>query len=103
MNLSMLAPPNPTGDTKKDVEELRKWCQGLYSQLRRILYNLDSGNINEVTGDTIVGEIDLSNASLKGARVNIGNDTFSITNSDGSQYLKLTGDTLSFCGKVTEL
>ncbi len=100
MNITMLAPPEATGDIEKDVEELREWCNSIHTQLKKIFYNINSSNITEVDGELIWGTIPLNNASIKGNRLNITNDTFTLTNSNSSNYLKLSGDKLIFCGEV---
>lgn len=103
MNITLLSPPEGTGNTEKDLEELREWCNGLYTQLKRILYNLDSSNMIEVDGNLIGGTIPLNTVTISGGKIKIAKDSISITNSDGSHYLTLSGDTLSFCGKVKSL
>ncbi len=100
MNITMLAPPEATGNIEKDVEELREWCNSIHTQLKKIFYNINSSNITEVEGELVWGTIPLSNTSIKGNRLNITNNTFTLTNSDGSNYLKLSDDKLIFCGEV---
>lgn len=103
MNITLLSPPESTGNTEKDLEELREWCFGFYSSVKRILYNIDSSNINELDAKLVSGTLPLDSVTISGGKVNIAKDSVSITNSDGSHYLKLSGDTLTFCGKVTSL
>lgn len=103
MNISLTPPPEVTGDNEKDLMELREWCLSLHSQLKRVFYNLDSSNLIEVDGELISGTLSLDTVTVSGGKVKIANDSVSITNSDGSHYLTLSGDKLTFCGKVTSL
>lgn len=103
MNITLIPPPDTTGDNEKDLKELREWCFNLHSQLKRILYNLDTSNISEVSGDLINGTIPLDTVTISGGKIKIAKDSISITNSNGSHYLTLSGDKLTFCGKVTSL
>lgn len=100
MNITLTPPPELTGNNENDLKELREWCFNLHSQLKRILYNLDTSNIFEVSGELINGNIPLDTVTMSGGNIKITKDNISITNSDGSQYLTLSGDNLTFCGKV---
>ena len=100
MNITLTPPPELTGNNEKDLAELREWCFNLHSQLKRTLLNLDTSNIAEVSGELLHGTIPLDTVTLSGGKIKIGGNTVSITNSDGSQYLTLSGDKLTFCGKV---
>lgn len=100
MNITLTPPPELTGNNENDLKELREWCLSLHSQLKRTLYNLDTSNILEVSGELINGNIPLDSVTVSGGKVKIAKDSISIKNSNGSQYLTLSGDTLTFCGKV---
>lgn len=103
MNITMLAPPEGTGNLEKDIEELREWCNNIHAQLKKIFYNINSSNITEVDGSLVDGTIPLEKVNIKGGNINITNDGITIKNSNGSHYLTLSGETLTFCGKVISL
>ncbi len=103
MNITLTPPPEVSGNTENDLKELREWCLNLHSQLKRVFYNIDSSNLIEVDADLISGTLPLDTVTLSGGKVKIAKDSVSITNSDGSHYLTLSGDKLTFCGKVTSL
>lgn len=100
MNITLNAPPVPTGDNNQDIERLYSWCCGFYSQMKRILYSLDTSNIIELDASHLNGILPLDSASLEGANVTIKGDSFSISTPDGGQYLKLENGNLTFCGTV---
>ncbi len=100
MNITLTAPPLLTGDAENDVEKLNEWCMGFYSQLKRILYSLDTSNILELDASRLNGTIPLGETTLQGVNVQISGDTFSISTPDGSQYLTLNSSGLTFCGNV---
>lgn len=100
MNLSITAPPSLTGNTQKDTVQLNYWCRNFYTQLKRILYCLDTGNIVELDASRINGTLPIDNVNLSGVNVKITGDTINIATPDGSQYLRLSGGSLSFCGNI---
>ncbi len=102
MNITLLSPPEATGEIEKDVEELREWCNNIHTQLKKIFYNINSSNITEVEGELLWGTVPLENVSITGNRLNITKDEFVLTNSDKSNYLMLSKDKLIFCGEVIE-
>ena len=100
MNITLNAPPAPTGDAQIDVLNLNDWCRGFYAQMKRILYSLDSSNITELDASKLNGTIPLGETKLEGVNVKISDDEFSISTPDGSQYLTLSGGVLKFSGTV---
>ena len=100
MNITLNAPPVPTGDAQIDAIELNEWCRGFYMQLKRILYSLDSSNITELDESKLNGTLPLGETKLEGVNVKISGDEFSISTPDGSQYLTLSGGQLKFSGTV---
>lgn len=102
MNLTITAPPKPSGTASEDTKNLYKWCSGLYSNLKRVFFTIDDMNITALDGGKLYGEIDLSKTALKGLNVNLNGDGFSLVTPDGAQYLKLENGSLTFCGTVKE-
>ncbi len=100
MNITITSPPVLTGDAENDVSKLNDWCRGLYMQLKRILYSLDTGNITELDASKLNGTMSLDETTLSGVNVTITGDTFKLATPDGAQYLTLEDGTLKFCGKV---
>lgn len=93
-------PPEATGDTQRDLEALREWCAALHTQLKRGIYNIDASNVSELDAAALYGTLPLKSVNINGANVTITNNGINIRNSNGSQYLRLSGDTLTFCGTV---
>lgn len=100
MNITLNAPPVPTGDAQIDTLNLNEWCRGFYMQMKRILYSLDSSNVVKLDASKLNGTMSLDETSLEGVNVKISGDEFSISTPDGSQYLTLSGGVLKFSGTV---
>lgn len=102
MNITVTAPPAISGRSGEDIENLHKWCVGLYLNLKRVLFTLGDVNITALDAAKLYGEIDLSKTSLCGLNVNVTTDGLSLATPDGAQYLKLENGALTFCGTVKE-
>ena len=101
MNISITSPPLLTGDDKTDLTKLHSWCTGLYMQLKRILYSIDSGNITELDASKLNGIMSLDKSAISGLNVSITGDSFKLTTPDESQYLIMENGTIKLKGKVT--
>lgn len=100
MNITTTAPPTLTGNTEKDLEQLNRWCRNFHTQIKRVLYCLDTGNIIELDASRLNGTLPIDDVNLSGVNVKITGDTIDISTPDGSQYLRLSGGKLTFCGNI---
>lgn len=89
MNLTISAPPKPTGDAATDTEKLFNWCRALHSQLRRVFYTIDDENITSVSADKIESNCLTADA-----------DSFVLTTPDGSKYIKCVDGNLEICADI---
>jgi hypothetical protein len=91
MVFDIRTPPNLTGRYYRDIPLVYNWCTELTKKLKAMFAKIEDNQIVSVSASKIGnGIIELNS----GGRVEIGDDLFSISNSDGSQYIRLEGDKL---------
>jgi hypothetical protein len=91
MIFDMRKPPPLTGRYYVDIPRISDWLVGLTKKLSSMFSNVEDNQITSVSADK------LTNGIIKlesGGSVEIGADKFVISNSDGSQFIKLEGDKL---------
>jgi hypothetical protein len=104
MNITLSSPPALSGDTNKDLQALSLWCATLISQLKRVLYSLDSGNISYIAPSQLEeGSISLDKVALDGGCVKITGTGIDISLPDGSQYIRMSDGKISIKGEITEV
>ena len=91
MVFDIRTPPTLTGRYNGDIRIIHNWCTELTKKIKAMFSKIEDNQIISVSA----GKIKPGKIKLKsGGTVEIGEDLFSISNSDGSQYIKLDGDKL---------
>lgn len=91
MLFNVRTPPSLTGRYYRDIPRLYDWCVTLAKNLSSMFSRIEDKQIVSVSADKITaGVIKLES----GGSVEIGADKFVLSNSDGSQYIKLEGNNL---------
>ena len=97
MVFDIRTPPNLTGRYNGDIRIIHNWCTELTKKIKAMFNKIEDNQIISVSADKITGGVIKLDS---GGMVEIGADKFVISNSDGSQYIKLEGDKLVI--KATE-
>lgn len=85
-------PPEISGNTKKDISRLRQWCEQLVKRLSAMLCRIENKQIVSVSADKITsGRIEFNG----GGFIEITADGVILSNSAGTQYIKLENDTIT--------
>ena len=85
-------PPEMSGYIKHDTLTLRQWCEQLVKSLGSILNRIENKQIVSVSADKITsGRIEFNSCGF----IEITDNGFVLSNSTGTQYIKLENDTIT--------
>ena len=85
-------PPEITGNSQNDTFTLRQWCEQLVKRLSALLCRIENKQIVSVSADKITsGRIEFSG----GGFIELSADGVVLSNSTGTQYVKLENDTIT--------
>lgn len=92
-------PPEMTGYIKNDTHVLRQWCEQLVKRLGAMLSRIENKQIISVSADKITsGRIEFNG----GGYINLTENGFVLSNSTGTQYIKLVNDTITVKATIEE-
>ena len=92
-------PPEMTGYIKNDTFILRQWCEQLIKRLGAQLSRIENKQIVSVSADKITsGKIEFNG----GGYLELTQDGFILSNSVGTQYIKLENDTITVNATIAE-
>ena len=88
-------PPEMTGYIKNDTKVLRQWCEQLVKRIGAMLSRIENKQIISVSADKITsGRIEFNS----GGYLELTEDGIILSNSLGTQYIKLENDTITVVG-----
>lgn len=103
MSMDIRTPPTTTGWYKRDIANIREWCEMLRRKVQQMLTVIRDEQIESVSADKLRGTIDPTIIQISGGNITFDGETFSISNEDGSQYIKFEGGEVYICGHIVNL
>lgn len=87
------AMPRRTGNPESDISSLYNWAETLITELRTLLYTLDSANvISARQADNIVGKLTEAQLPERYTHIDIEEGELTLTASDGTQIAVISCD-----------
>ena len=100
MRVNFDIPPKLNTLSRYECNLFWTWAAGLVKSIRSLVYNIDDDNIKSLSTDKLKGSINLSDTPVSGGVLTLTDNSFRLSNSDGSQYVELVNNVINIKANI---